>query len=56
MNIKILEWVQTACATLIIGYMLYISFFDIGDLFGKSADRKAPRKEAPASSQASPAP
>jgi regulator of sigma E protease len=47
-NMKILEWVQTACATLIIGYMLYISFFDIGDLFGKSGDRKLPVKETPA--------
>jgi regulator of sigma E protease len=55
-NMKILEWVQTACATLIIGYMLYISFFDIGDLFGKSSDRKSPRKEAPASTKSSPAP
>jgi regulator of sigma E protease len=55
-NIKILEWVQTACATLIIGYMLYISFFDIGDLFGKSNDRKTPRKETPAPTQPSPAP
>jgi len=55
-NIRILEWVQTACATLIIGYMLYISFFDIGDLFGKSSDRKSPRKEPPASTKASPAP
>lgn len=55
-NMKILEWVQTACATLIIGYMLYISFFDIGDLFGKSGDRKSPVKQAPAKAQASPAP
>jgi regulator of sigma E protease len=55
-NMKILEWVQTACATLIIGYMLYISFFDIGDLFGKSGDRKSPRKEAPVSTKSSPAP
>ena len=55
-NMKILEWVQTACATLIIGYMLYISFFDIGDLFGKSGDRKTPVKQAPAQSQSSPAP
>jgi regulator of sigma E protease len=55
-NMKILEWVQTACATLIIGYMLYISFFDIGDLFGKSADRKSPVKEVPARSTPSPAP
>lgn len=54
-NMRILEWVQTACATLIIGYMLYISFFDIGDLFGKNSDRKSPRKETPASTKASPA-
>src|SRR3954447_22470321 len=53
-NMKILEWVQTACATLIIGYMLYISFFDIGDLFGKSADRKSPVKQEPAKPQSSP--
>jgi regulator of sigma E protease len=44
-NMKILEWVQTACATLIIGYMLYISFFDIGDLFGKNSDRKSRLKQ-----------
>src|SRR6476646_2521665 len=49
-NMKILEWVQTACATLIIGYMLYISFFDIGDLFGRG-DRKTPVKQAPAKEQ-----
>jgi regulator of sigma E protease len=52
-NIKILEWVQTACATLIIGYMLYISFFDIGDLFGKT-DRKSPAKQGPAKAQTTP--
>ena len=55
-NMKILEWVQTACATLIIGYMLYISFFDIGDLFGKNSDRKSPVKTPPAKTQSSPAP
>ena len=55
-NMKILEWVQTACATLIIGYMLYISFFDIGDLFGKNNDRKSPVKTPPAKTQSSPAP
>jgi regulator of sigma E protease len=55
-NMRILEWVQTACATLIIGYMLYISFFDIGDLFGRNSDRKTPVKQAPAKPQTSPAP
>jgi regulator of sigma E protease len=53
-NMKILEWVQTACATLIIGYMLYISFFDIGDLFGRSSDRKAPAKTPAAKTQSTP--
>jgi regulator of sigma E protease len=55
-NMKILEWVQTACATLIIGYMLYISFFDIGDLFGKNSDRKSPAKQESAKTQSSPSP
>src|SRR5215212_169633 len=55
-NMRILEWVQTACATLIIGYMLYISFFDIGDLFGRNSERKTPAKQAPAKPQTSPAP
>ena len=53
-NMKILEWVQTACATLIIGYMLYISFFDIGDLFGRSSDRKSPVKTPPTKTQSTP--
>lgn len=54
-NMKILEWVQTACATLIIGYMLYISFFDLGDMFGGNSDQKATSKD-PSATQASPAP
>jgi len=55
-SMKILEWVQTACATVIIGYMLYISFFDIGDLLGKNGDQKSSRKESPAPEKATPAP
>lgn len=55
-NMKILEWVQTACATLIIGYMLYISFFDIGDLLGKNSDQKSSRKQPPPAEKATPAP
>lgn len=53
-NIRVLEVVQTACAVLIIGYMAYVSFFDIGDLFGRDADDETPRRSAPA--QATPAP
>jgi regulator of sigma E protease len=54
-SMKILEWVQTACATIIIGYMLYISFFDIGDLLGKGGDQ-ASKKQSPAAEKATPAP
>ena len=54
-NMKILEWVQTACAALIIGYMFYISVFDIGDFFGKDSEPKSARKEAAASVEATPA-
>jgi regulator of sigma E protease len=52
-NIRVLEVVQTACAVLIIGYMAYVSFFDIGDLFGRDQEDE-PRRSAPA--QESPAP
>jgi regulator of sigma E protease len=31
-NMRVLEIVQTSCAFLIIGYMLYITFFDVQDL------------------------
>ncbi len=31
-NMRLLEVVQTACAVLIIGYMLYVTFFDVQDL------------------------
>jgi regulator of sigma E protease len=54
-NMRILEWVQTGCAALIIGYLLYVSSFDISDWFGKS-DRQSPRKESPAATKASPSP
>jgi regulator of sigma E protease len=52
-NIRVLEFVQTACAFLIIGYMVYVSFFDIGDLFGRDNDEPT-RTRARAS--ATPAP
>lgn len=31
-NIRVLEFVQTGCAVLIIGYMLYVTFYDAQDL------------------------
>ncbi len=32
-NVRLLEVVQTACAILLIGFMLYVTFYDVGDLF-----------------------
>nr|MBA3608694.1 site-2 protease family protein [Chthoniobacterales bacterium] len=50
-NIRVLEIVQTGCALLIIGYIAYVSFFDVGDWLGEK------RGEAPAAEvQASPTP
>ena len=42
-NIRILEWVQTACAVMIIGYICYVSFFDIGDFFGSRGQPDLPK-------------
>ncbi len=50
-NIRVLEIVQTGCALLIIGYIAYVSFFDVGDWLGEK------RGEAPAAeAQSSPTP
>ena len=37
-SMRVLEVVQTACAVLIIGFMIYIAFFDVQDLFGLRRD------------------
>jgi len=36
---KMLQFVQTACAVLIIGYMLYVTFYDSQDLPWKSSEK-----------------
>jgi regulator of sigma E protease len=41
-NIRVLEIVQTACAVLIIGYICYISFFDVGDWIGGQREPARP--------------
>jgi len=52
-NMRVLEIVQTACALLIIGFMVYIAFFDVQDLFGIRRDtpkflpKATPSKSAP---------
>jgi regulator of sigma E protease len=49
-NVRVLEFVQTACAMLLIGYMLYVTFFDVGDIFGGNRMRF----EKPATEQTEP--
>jgi regulator of sigma E protease len=51
-NMRVLEVVQSACAVLIIGFMVYIAFFDVQDLFGGKRDgpKFVPKKSAPAKS------
>ena len=47
-NARVVEWVQTACALLIIGFMLFVTFFDVQDLFGRKDHNKF-RYSAPSS-------
>ncbi|MDP9004283.1 MAG: RIP metalloprotease RseP [Verrucomicrobiota bacterium] len=54
-NIRLLELIQTGCAVLIIGYMLYVTFYDAQDLpfirnkLDKMDSQSAPVKPTPAS-------
>ena len=41
-NQRILEALQTGCVLLLLGFMLYVSFFDVGDLFSGKKARPAP--------------
>jgi regulator of sigma E protease len=46
MNVRVLEYVQTGCALVIIGFMLFIMFFDVQDLPfvpGKHATLRFPK-------------
>ena len=45
-NMRLLEIIQTGCAALIIGYIAYVSFFDLGDLLG-SKNEKRVRESTP---------
>ena len=47
-NMRVLEIIQTTCAALIIGYMLYVTFFDVQDLpfVRKKLDQLEPQSHA----------
>jgi regulator of sigma E protease len=36
-SVRVLEVVQTACALLLIGFMLYLTFYDVGDIVASNA-------------------
>src|SRR5947207_15118909 len=48
-NARVLEVVQTACAVLIIGFMVYIAFFDVQDLFGRAGPKFVPKDSSTSS-------
>jgi regulator of sigma E protease len=45
-NIRLLEFVQTSCALLIIGFMIYIAYFDVEDYFGPKDEMRFDQKAA----------
>jgi regulator of sigma E protease len=45
-NARVLEIVQTACAVVIIGFMVYIAFFDVQDLFGRAGPKFVPKNSS----------
>jgi regulator of sigma E protease len=50
-NVRILEFVQTACAVIIIGFMVFIAFFDVQDLPFVGAKQPTVKFEMPAEPQ-----
>ena len=53
-NIRLLEIIQTACFLLIAGYMLYVSFYDVGDLASGHKNRRELEFPSPSPSPAQP--
>jgi regulator of sigma E protease len=45
-NIRVLEFVQTACAIALIGFMLYVTFYDVGDFFAPGRKSEAIQEQA----------
>jgi len=41
-NVRILNWIQSACAVLVIGYILYLSFYDAQDFPWRQSKQDKP--------------
>ncbi len=39
-HVRVLEYIQTGCAVMIIGFMIYIAFFDVQDFFGGGSPKR----------------
>jgi len=46
-NARVLEMLQTACALLLMSFILYVTFFDVTDHFRKKKPAQAPNAEQP---------
>jgi hypothetical protein len=44
-NARALEIMQTGCALLLVGFILFVSFYDVGDLWPKSKNTNIPQIE-----------
>ena len=50
-NVRLLEYVQSACALVIIGFMLFIAFFDVQDLPFVGGEKRPQMKFRPPASE-----
>jgi regulator of sigma E protease len=55
-SIKVLEIMETACTLLILGFILYVTWFDIGEFFHSKAAAPAPAATTPAPATPAPQP
>jgi regulator of sigma E protease len=42
-NIRLMEIVQTCCAILLIGFMIFVTFYDLGDMIGERKSSEKPK-------------
>lgn len=52
---KLLEYIMVPFTLLVIGFMLFVTFFDVQDLFGGGRDKKSPMRFKPGTVQTPPA-
>jgi regulator of sigma E protease len=55
-SLKLLQVLQTSCAVLIIGYMLYIAFYDVQELFPSRREKRQEMKFSPPANPQVPVP